>query len=287
MHKIMKQIKLNRNNLCWCGSEKKYKLCHLKEDQDQGIERNFIARSKEFEEGMLKANQLAKDILNKLGDLLKPGITTNYLEQVAQQLMLKNGAKSASLGYRGYPKAICTSVNYVICHGIPNDIQLQEGDLISIDVACILNGYYGDTCKTFLLPNASLQAQKLVKVTLECLELAIKAVKVYGNLGDLGYAIQSHAEQNGYSVVDQFVGHGIGTVFHDNLQVPHFGEKGKGTLIIPGMCFTIEPMINEGVKEARILQDKWTAITVDKKLSAQFEHTILLKEDGTVAVLSK
>lgn len=281
----MKKTLLKRNQLCWCGSKKKYKACHLISDEKQNIERYFIPRTTEFFAGMYAANRLVKQTFQELEKFTKIGVTTDELNKIAHEFILDNNAVPASLGYQGFPKSICTSVNSVICHGIPNEIPLQDGDLISIDVACKLNGYYGDACKSFLLGNSTEISKKLVVVTKECLELGIKAVKPYTNLSNIGFAIQEHAEKNGFSVVEKFVGHGIGTQFHTEPQILHYGVR-DSKKIIPGSCFTIEPMINEGTKKLKILEDDWTAVTLDGKLSAQFEHTILMKEDGTVNVLT-
>jgi len=193
----------------------------------------------------------------------------------------KHGAKSAPLGYKGYPKSICTSVNEVICHGIPNAKQiLKDGDIINIDVTPIVEGYHGDTSKTFLVGNPSPKAQKLVEVTQECLRLGIAEVKPGAKIGDIGAAIQEYAESFGFSVVRDFVGHGISNIFHTAPDVPHYGIRGRGKKLRAGMVFTIEPMINEGTHEAEMLNDGWTAVTSDRLLSAQFEHTIAVTEDG-------
>ena len=196
-----------------------------------------------------------------------------------------HGAVSAPLGYgpknNPFPKSICTSVNEVVCHGIPNAKQiLKEGDIINIDVTPILDGYHGDTSRTFFVGNPSPTAQKLVEVTKECLERGIAAVKPGNRIGDIGAAIQEYAESNGFSVVRDFVGHGVSHIFHTAPQIPHYGRAGKGKKLKPGMVFTIEPMINEGTWEAIMLDDGWTAVTKDGKLSAQFEHTIAVTKDG-------
>ncbi len=274
----MKQI--GRNQPCWCGSQKKYKRCHLKLDQEKSLAKAIIPRSAEFVEGMVQANILAKKTIQMLEGFIQPETTTNRLNELAHQFILDSGGLPASLNYHGFPKSICTSLNHTICHGIPNDEPIKEGDIISIDVACILNGYFGDICKTFPVKSCSEKAAKLIQVTEECLAKAIRATKPYGRMGDIGGAIQTYAEKNGFSVVEQFIGHGIGNQFHEKLEVPHFGKAGRGETILPGMFFTIEPMINEGVKDVKILEDNWTAVTVDGKLSAQFEHTLYITEDA-------
>jgi methionyl aminopeptidase len=213
--------------------------------------------------------------------LVKPGVSTLQLNDEAERWTQKHGAKSAPLGYKGYPKSICTSVNEVICHGIPNAKQiLKDGDIINIDVTPIVEGYHGDTSKTFLVGNPSPTAQKLVEVTQECLRLGIAEVKPGAKIGDIGAAIQEYAESFGFSVVRDFVGHGISNIFHTAPDVPHYGIRGRGKKLRAGMVFTIEPMINEGTHEAEMLNDGWTAVTSDRLLSAQFEHTIAVTEDG-------
>lgn len=230
---------------------------------------------------MRTAGRLAAQLLEHLGKMVKPGVTTLEIDTEAEKWTRQHGAVSAPLGYHGYPKSICTSVNEVICHGIPNAKQvLKDGDIINIDVTPLVDGYHGDTSKTFFVGNPSPLAKKLVEVTEECLYRGIAQVKPGGRIGDIGAAIQEYAESQGFSVVRDFVGHGIHRIFHTEPQVPHYGTRGKGRMIRPGMVFTIEPMINEGTWEAKILGDGWTAITKDRKLSAQFEHTLAVTKDG-------
>lgn len=237
--------------------------------------------SKREIEKMRRAGKLAAQLLDHLAPLVKPGVTTLELNDEAERWTQEKGATSAPLGYNGFPKSICTSVNEVICHGIPNSKQvLRDGDIINIDVTPILDGYHGDTSRTFLVGNPSEEAKKLVEVTEECLRRGIAAVKPGGKIGDIGAAIQEYAESNGYSVVRDFVGHGISHIFHTTPQIPHYGKKGKGKRFRPGMVFTIEPMINEGTHEAVLQKDGWTALTKDRKLSAQFEHTVAVVENG-------
>ncbi len=237
--------------------------------------------SKREIEKMRRAGQLASQLLDYLAPMVQPGITTQALNDEAESWTQKHGAKSAPLGYNGFPKSICTSVNEVICHGIPSPKQiLKDGDIINIDVTPILDSYHGDTSRTFFVGTPSPIAKKLVEVTEECLRRGIAAVKPDGRIGDIGAAIQEYAEPYGFSVVRDFVGHGISNIFHTPPQVPHFGLRGKGKKIRPGMVFTIEPMINEGTYQHILLKDGWTAITKDRKLSAQFEHTIAITEDG-------
>lgn len=232
-------------------------------------------------EKMRQAGQLAAALLDHLAPMVEPGVTTLELNDEAEKWTKAHGAISAPLGYNGFPKSICTSINEVICHGIPHRKRiLQEGDIINIDVTPIVDGYHGDCSRTFCVGTPSPVAEKLVKVTEECLHLGIEAVKPGGKVGDIGAAIQAHAEAQGFSVVRDFVGHGISKVFHTAPQIPHYGKAGKGKRLRPGMVFTIEPMINEGTWEHILLDDGWTAITKDGKLSAQFEHTIAVTEDG-------
>ena len=230
---------------------------------------------------MRRAGHLAAQLLDHLALMVKPGVSTLALNDEAEKWTKAHGAVSAPLGYKGFPKSICTSVNEVICHGIPNAKQiLRDGDIINIDVTPILDGYYGDSSRTFCVGTPSPSAQKLVDVTKECLYRGIAAVKPGAKVGDIGAAIQEYAEAQGFSVVRDFVGHGINNVFHTAPQIPHYGTRGKGKRFRPGMTFTIEPMINEGTWEAVVLEDGWTAITKDGKLSAQFEHTLAVTEDG-------
>jgi methionyl aminopeptidase len=230
---------------------------------------------------MRQAGRLAAKLLQYLEPLVKPGVSTLQLNDAAEQWTQAHKAKSAPLGYKGFPKSICTSVNEVVCHGIPNAKQiLKEGDIINIDVTPIVDGYHGDTSKTFLVGIPSPKAKKLVEVTEECLCLGIAEVKPGGRIGDIGAAIQQYAEAQGFSVVRDFVGHGVSNIFHTAPDIPHYGTRDKGKRLRPGMVFTIEPMINEGTYEVEVLSDGWTAVTRDRLLSAQFEHTIAVTEDG-------
>lgn len=230
---------------------------------------------------MRKAGRLAAKLLQHLEPMVKPGVSTLELNNEAERWTQAHGAKSAPLGYKGYPKSICTSVNEVVCHGIPSAKQiLKDGDIINIDVTLIVDGYHGDTSKTFFVGTPSPIAKKLVEVTKECCTRGIAQVKPGARIGDIGAAIQEYAEAQGFSVVRDFVGHGISNVFHTAPDIPHYGTRGKGRMLRPGMVFTIEPMINEGTWEVEILADGWTAVTRDRKLSAQFEHTVAVTEDG-------
>lgn len=284
------QSKPQRNDPCWCGSGKKYKKCHLKEDEakktSSPFERAKIKRTKEFLEGMEATCKLAKATLDMVSENIRIGITTDQINTWVHEFTLDNGAIPATLNYKGYPKSTCTSINEVICHGIPDNTILKEGDIVNVDITCNLDGYFGDTSKTFLMGECSEEAIKICSVAKECLNLGIEAVKPYGRIGDIGAAIQTYAHSQNCSVVEKFVGHGIGKAFHEEPQVPHFGSKGTGPIILPGMYFTIEPMINLGTKDLVILDDDWTAVTKDGRLSAQFEHTIYVSESG-VEVMTK
>jgi methionyl aminopeptidase len=245
-----------------------------------GSETIVLLSSREIEK-MRRAGHLAAELLAHLEPMVKPGVSTLELNDEAERWTKAHGAKSAPLGYHGFPKSICTSINEVVCHGIPNAKQiLKDGDIINIDVTPIVDGYHGDTSKTFFVGTPSPLAKKLVEVTEECLRRGIAAVKPGGRIGDIGAAIQEYAESNGFSVVRDFVGHGVSNIFHTAPQIPHYGTRGKGKRFRPGMVFTIEPMINEGTWEVEVLADKWTAVTKDGQLSAQFEHTIAVTEDG-------
>ncbi|HIK28841.1 MAG: type I methionyl aminopeptidase [Oscillatoriaceae bacterium SKW80] len=239
-----------------------------------------LLSSREIEK-MRKAGRLAAKLLQHLESMIKPGISTLEIDEEAERWTQAHGAKSAPLGYKGYPRSICTSVNEVVCHGIPSAKQiLKEGDIINIDVTPIVDGYHGDTSKTFFVGTPSPTAKKLVEVTEECLRRGIAEVKPGARIGDIGAAIQEYAESQGFSVVRNFVGHGIHRVFHTAPEIPHYGRRGTGKKLRPGMVFTIEPMINEGTWEVEMLDDGWTAVTRDRKLSAQFEHTVAVTEDG-------
>lgn len=236
-------------------------------------------------EKMRQAGRLAAQLLDYLEPMVKPGVTTLELNDAAEAWTQQHQAKSAPLGYAGtvmpFPKSICTSVNEVVCHGIPSAEQaLRNGDIINIDVTPILEGYHGDTSRTFCVGDPSPLAQKLVDVTRESMWRGIRAVKPGARIGDIGAAIQTYAEAEGFSVVRDFVGHGVHRTFHTAPQIPHYGTAGKGKKLRKGMVFTIEPMINVGTYEVEVLADGWTAVTADRKLSAQFEHTVAVTADG-------
>lgn len=231
---------------------------------------------------MRVAGRLAAEVLEMIEPFVKPGISTQEIDEICHRYIVEHQeAIPAPLNYRGFPKSICTSVNYVVCHGIPNERILKSGDIINIDVTVLKDGYHGDTSKMFFVGECSILAKRLVKVTQECLYLGIKLVKPGARLGDIGAIIQKHAESHRYSVVREYCGHGIGSEFHEeNLQVLHYGIAGTGMTIEPGMTFTIEPMINAGKQDIKLLKDDWTVVTKDHSLSAQWEHTLLVTETG-------
>ena len=227
-----------------------------------------------------RAGRLTVDILNLVEEHIKPGITTNEINDIVEEFTLKNKAVSAPLNYQGFPKSVCTSVNNVICHGIPDDTVLKDGDIVNVDVTPILDGYIADASKTLFVGSPGKDAQKIVSVAKECLRLGVLQVRPGNRIGDIGYAIQRYAEGQGCSVVREYVGHGVGFEFHEPPQVPHFGQKGQGIPLLPGMVFTIEPMVNLGKHNLHILSDNWTAVTDDESLSAQFEQTVLVTDNG-------
>ena len=244
-----------------------------------------------FKEAFTKtkiAGSIAAGALDEVNKIIKPGISTNEIDKVCYEFINDNKALSAPLFYRGYPKSCCTSTNHVVCHGIPSDKVLKEGDIVNVDVTAIKEGWHGDTSRTFKIGKVSVKAEKLINATFESMMKAIKIVKDGIHLGDIGSTIQAHVESQGFSVVQDFCGHGIGKKFHKEPNVLHYGEKGTGERIREGMIFTIEPMINAGNYETKTLNDGWTAVTKDKSLSAQFEHTIGVTKSGyEIFTLSK
>ncbi|WP_183933852.1 type I methionyl aminopeptidase [Sphingomicrobium lutaoense] len=231
-------------------------------------------------EGMRKAGRLAAEILDALVAHVVPGVTTGELDSIVHSMTLDAGAVPATLGYRGYTKSCCTSINHVVCHGIPSDKKLKDGDIVNIDVTPILDGWHGDTSRMYFVGKPNVKAQRLVAVTYECLMLGLEQAKPGNRLGDISHAIQSHAEKHRYGVVRDFCGHGLGRLFHDSPEVVHAGRPGTGPELKPGMFFTVEPMINIGRADVKLLDDGWTAVTRDRSLSAQFEHSIGITEDG-------
>jgi methionyl aminopeptidase len=281
-------VKVGRNDPCPCGSGLKYKKCCLgKEVQDNkdpgaSYARRYKIQLKENVDisGIRKAGRLVLDTLDLVEPKIRPGMMTDDINTIVHEFTVKNGAQPAPLNYRGFPKSVCVSVNEEVCHGIPGKRVIADGDIVNVDVTSVLNGYYADANKTFFAGTPGPEAHKIVSVAKECLNRGISMVTPGNTIGDIGWAIQSYAEEQGCSVVRDFVGHGVGFEFHEAPQVPHFGQKGQGVRLIPGMVFTIEPMINLGNHELKILEDNWTAVTKDRSLSAQFEQTLVVTESG-------
>jgi methionyl aminopeptidase len=227
------------------------------------------------------AGALAADVLDMIGEHVAPGVSTDDLDRICREFITRvQGAIPANIGYRGYPKTLCTSVNHVVCHGIPNERKLKAGDILNIDVAVIKDGYHGDTSRMYFVGKPSILAQRLVEVCKQAMWRAIELVRPGAHLGDIGHAIQSLAESEGFSVVREYCGHGIGRVYHEDPQVLHYGEAGSGLELRAGMVFTIEPMINAGKRHVRVLPDGWTVVTKDHSLSAQWEHMVLVTPAG-------
>jgi methionyl aminopeptidase len=282
------KVKVGRNDPCPCGSGLKYKKCCIGKEKPNFkrlkalyFEKHKIRlKGREDVEAIKRAGYLALDTLDLVEASIRPGMKTDEINTLVHDFTLKNGATPAPLNYRGFPKSVCVSVNEVVCHGIPGERTLQEGDIVNVDVTPILNGYHADVSKTFFVGTPGHAAREIVEVARECLKRGMGEVAPGKTVGDIGWAIQTYAEKQGCSVVREFVGHGVGFEFHEPPQIPHYGRKGEGIGLVPGMVFTIEPMINLGKKDLRILDDKWTAVTCDASLSAQFEQTILVTQDG-------
>jgi len=306
----MTSTMLRANDDCWCGSGKKYKRCHrttLLRAGAVGPERAVppeILRPDYVETGtpvrstesavktpeviarMRAAGKIARDVLAETGAAVAVGVTTDELDRVAHEAHVSRGVYPSPLRYRGFPKSVCTSVNEVICHGIPDDRALVDGDIVNLDITVYVDGVHGDTNATFCVGRVDPESRRLVKVTEDCLELGIEAVRPGAVLSDIGRAIETHAHDAGFFVVRAFVGHGIGEVFHGPPQVPHYYERAASTVLEPGMVFTIEPMITMGSVQPVIWPDGWTAATSDGSRTAQFEHTVLVTDTG-VEVLTR
>lgn len=232
-------------------------------------------------EGMRRAGRLAASVLDALIEEVRPGVTTNHLNDFAHNMIVEAGAVPAPLGYRGYPKSVCTSVNHVVCHGIPNDKALKKGDAVNIDVTVILDGWHGDTSRMFWVDEVPVKIKRLTQVTYDAMMLGIEQVRPGATTGDIGHVIQRFVEEHGYSVVREYCGHGLGRVFHDAPNILHFGEPGTGTVLKEGMFFTVEPMVNIGKPDTKLdPRDGWTVTTRDRSLSAQFEHSLGVTADG-------
>jgi methionyl aminopeptidase len=283
-----KNMKVGRNDPCPCGSGLKYKKCCLGKSSQENTNlkeiyfKRYRIRLKEKRdiEGIKEAGRVALATLDLIEAEIEPGMTTDKINTLVHEFTTKNNATSAPLNYRGFPKSVCVSINEVICHGIPGERAIKDGDIVNVDVTPILNGYYADTSKTFFVGSPGPDARKIVKVARESLKRGMSMVRPGNTIGDIGWAIQHYAEGEGCSVVREFVGHGVGLDFHEPPQVPHYGRKGEGIVLVPNMVFTIEPMINLGKSNLRVLEDNWTAVTADGSLSAQFEQTILVTDKG-------
>jgi len=284
-----KKTKIGRNDPCPCGSGKKYKKCCLKKTKAPKIEslksfyfkqHNIRLKGKKDIQGIRKAGCLVIATLDLVESAIEPGMTTDEINTIVHEFTIKNGARPAPLKYKGFPKSTCVSVNEVICHGIPGKRVLKDGDIANVDVTSVLGGYYADANKTFFVGTPGPDARKIAGIARESMKIGISMVRPENTIGDIGWAIQNYAEREGGSVVREFVGHGVGFDFHESPQVPHYGDRGDGVRLVPGMVFTVEPMINLGKKELHVLKDKWTAVTDDGSLSAQFEQTVLVTDSG-------
>ncbi|MEJ2360360.1 MAG: type I methionyl aminopeptidase [Gammaproteobacteria bacterium] len=232
-------------------------------------------------EKMRVAGRLAADVLEMIAPHVQAGVTTGELDRICHDYIVnEQAAVPAPLNYHGFPRSVCTSVNHVVCHGIPSEKRLKNGDILNIDITVIKDGFHGDTSKMFFVGEPSIQAQRLVKVTYDCMHLGIEMVRPGIHLGDIGHAIQQHAESHDYSIVREYCGHGIGRAFHEEPQVLHYGTPGTGLVLEPGMTFTIEPMVNVGKRHVKLMKDGWTVVTKDRSLSAQWEHTVLVTDTG-------
>jgi len=283
-----KEIRVGRNDPCPCGSGLKYKKCCLgrdfagKDDVKETYFRDHRIRLKGRGEveAIRRAGRLALDLLDLVEENLRVGMITEEINTLVHEFTIKRGAIPAPLHYRGFPKSVCVSINEEICHGIPGKRIIKDGDIVNVDVTPIVNGYYADASKTFFAGKPGSEATKVVRVARESLKAGMAMVKPANRVGDIGWAIQTYAESEGCSVVREFVGHGVGLDFHEPPQIPHYGQRGRGIVLVPGMVFTVEPMINSGKKDLHILADNWTAVTDDGSLSAQFEQTLLVTEEG-------
>jgi len=281
---------LNRNDECWCKSGKKYKKCHLEFDeklkslkaQGHEVPSRRLIRNEEEIQGIKESAKINDGVLDLVASKIKAGMNTEEIDKLVYDYTVSHGAIPAPLNYSGYPKSVCVSINDIVCHGIPSeDTILKDGDIVNVDVSTIYNGYYSDASRMFMIGNVSEEHRRLVEVTKEALDIGFKAIKPWGHVGDIGAAIQEYAEANGYSVVRDFGGHGVGLKFHEDPFIAHVGEVGEGMVLAPGMVFTIEPMLNEGTYEVFIDEDDdWTAFTGDGGYSAQWEYTVLVTETG-------
>lgn len=287
---------MERNELCWCGSGKKYKKCHLAieeriayhEEKGEIVPTRDILKTIPQIEGIKKSARLNTAVLDHVAEHIHAGMSTEEINRLVYDFTVSHGGIPAPLHYQGFPKSVCTSINNEVCHGIPDEsIILEEGDIINVDVSTILDGYFSDASRMFMIGNVSERARKLVEVTKECVELGLAQAKPWNHLGDIADAINTYAKANGYSVVEDIGGHGIGLEFHEDPWVSYVTPKGSEMLLVPGMIFTIEPMINEGSPDFFVDEEnEWTVYTEDDGLSAQVEYMVLITEDGA-EVLTK
>ena len=302
-------LMLKPNDLCWCGSGRKFKRCHKASTEhirpgrisprrpvppdiarppyaDTGVavrvpNGRSQVRSPEVIERMRRAGKAAAEVLQVVGAAIAPGVTTDELDDLCHEECIRRGGYPSPLNYNGFPKSLCTSINEVICHGIPDDRALIDGDILNLDVTIYLDGVHGDTNATFPVGRVDAESARLIRVTQECLDRGIAAVSPGAPISVIGRAIQSHAEAEGFGVVRAFVGHGIAEQFHDDLQIPHYFDARAATVMEPGMTFTIEPMITVGAYQHHLWSDGWTAVTIDRRRTAQFEHTLLVTDGGS------
>ena len=287
---------MERNALCWCGSGKKYKKCHMPIEEKMKLhaDRGEIVPGRKLLKTPFQIQKIKESaalntaVLDAVAEQIHIGMSTEEIDKIVYDVTTKGGGIPAPLNYQGFPKSVCTSLNNEVCHGVPGpDIILQEGDIINVDVSTILDGYFSDASRMFKMGEISDRAQRIIKVTEECVELGLEAAKPWGHLGDIAYAINSHAKANGYSVVEDIGGHGIGLQFHEEPFVSYVTEKGSEMLLVPGMMFTIEPMVNEGSPDFFVDEENdWTVYTMDDGLSAQIESMVLVREDG-IEVIAK
>nr|WP_314462405.1 methionyl aminopeptidase [uncultured Clostridium sp.] len=283
-------FKIGRNDPCWCGSGKKYKTCHLEFDRklenyeimgDEVPDHSMIKTPAQIK-GIRRAGVVNNQILDLVGENIRPGISTEDLNTLVHENTIRLGGIPAPLNFEGYPKSVCTSINEVVCHGIPDPKRiLKEGDIINVDVTTIVDGYYADASRMYCMGTVSPEAEKLVRVTKESVDLALKEARAWGHLGDIGAVISEYIYANGFTVVREIGGHGVGVEFHEEPWVSHIGTRGTDMLLVPGMIFTIEPMVNAG--KADVVQDDtdgWTIYTKDGSMSAQWEYTVLITEEG-------
>ncbi|WP_252232606.1 type I methionyl aminopeptidase [Clostridium sp. ZBS15] len=286
----------NRNAKCWCGSGLKYKRCHLEFDEKleslrlkgEIVPPREVIKSSEDIEGIKKSSEVNNGVLDLVASKIKAGMSTLDIDKLVYDYTVEHGAIPAPLNFEGFPKSVCTSINNEVCHGIPDEkIILKDGDIVNVDVSTILNGYYSDASRMFMIGEVSEDAKKLVEVAKECMEAGIKAINPWGHLGDIGAACQEVAHKNGYTIVRALGGHGVGNQFHEEPFVPHIGKKGTDMVLVPGMVLTVEPMVNAGGYDVYVdAENEWTIYTDDDSLSAQWEHTVLITETG-VEILAK